>query len=118
MEKKILEQFKRELEEKQIKIEQKLASIAQKDPLMKGDYDTRYPKFETQSSDEEALEVTFYENTLPIEHALELKLAEIKKALERIKNGSYGQCKNCGGIIDERRLKALPETAACLKCQK
>ena len=118
MDKSKLEKFKKILEEKQAKIEKELASIARKDSTMKGDYDTRYPKFETQSADEEAWEVTAYENILPIEHALEIKLVEVKKALERIKDSFFGQCANCEEEIDERRLEALPETALCLKCQK
>jgi len=118
MDKNKLGKFKKNLEERQAKIERELTSIAQKDPKIKGDYDTRFPEFESQSVDEEALEVATYENTLPIEHALELKLAEIKKALERIANGAYGRCANCGEEIDERRLEALPETDVCLKCHK
>jgi len=118
MDKNKLEKFKNILEDQQTKIEGELASIAQKDPSMKGDYDTRFPQFESQSTDEEALEVATYESTLPVEHALEIKLVEIKKALERIKNGVFGQCANCGEEIDERRLEALPETDVCLKCQK
>lgn len=118
MDKNKLEKFKNILEEQQIKIEAKLASIAQKDPKMKGDYDTRFPQFEAQSTDEEALEVATYESTLPIEHALEIKLVEVKKALERIKDGIYGRCKNCNEDIDEKRLEALPESDICLKCQK
>ena len=118
MDKDKLEKFKKTLGEQQTKLEEKLASIAQKDPLLKGDYDTRFPQFESQSTDEEAMEVATYESILPIEHALEIKLVEVKKALERIENGVYGRCSNCGEEIDERRLEALPETDICLKCHK
>ncbi|MFH0852329.1 MAG: hypothetical protein V1845_01865, partial [bacterium] len=72
MDKKTLQQLKKELEEKKKKVEQELDSIARKDQKLKGDYDTRFPDFgTTQSSDEEALEVSAYESTLPIEYALE-----------------------------------------------
>ncbi|MBI5970155.1 MAG: TraR/DksA family transcriptional regulator [Deltaproteobacteria bacterium] len=45
------------------------------------------------------------------------KLSEIDDALERIKEGSYGACEECGEPIAEKRLKALPFTRVCVECQ-
>jgi DnaK suppressor protein len=36
--------------------------------------------------------------------------------LEKIKNGTYGTCENCGQKIEEARLRANPEAKLCLKC--
>ncbi|GAB4033002.1 MAG: hypothetical protein Fur0012_12180 [Elusimicrobiota bacterium] len=44
-------------------------------------------------------------------------LEEIEAALRRIKNGSYGKCEQCGIIIDRKRIKALPYSRYCIKCQ-
>jgi len=119
MKKEITGQLKKQLEEKKAKIEKELETIAQKDSRVKGDYDTRYPDFGThQSPDESALEVSAYESTLPIEYALEIRLRETNKALEKIKNGKYGKCEKCGKPIDEKRLMAMPEAKTCAKCQK
>ncbi len=119
MDKKITEQLKKKLEERKVKLESELASFAKKDKKVKGDYDTRFPDFgTTQSTDEEALEVTAYDSALPVEYALELRLADINKALEKIKNNIYGQCENCAEKIDIRRLEAMPEARACLDCEK
>ncbi|OGZ34336.1 MAG: hypothetical protein A2Y98_00315 [Candidatus Portnoybacteria bacterium RBG_19FT_COMBO_36_7] len=119
MKKEIVQQLKKQLEEKKVKIEGELGSIARKDPKFKGDYDTRYPDFGApQSPDESALEVSAYESTLPIEYALEIRLKEINKALEKIKKGTYGKCETCGKAIDEKRLQAMPEAETCAKCQK
>ena len=120
MNKETTQQLKKQLEEKKGKIEKELESIAQKDPKFKGDYDTRYPDFGThQSQDENALEVSAYESTLPIEYALEIRLKGINKALEKIKKGTYyGKCEKCGQLIDEKRLQAMPEAETCTKCQK
>jgi len=119
MDKKTLEHFKNKLLERKKKIEEELATIAQKDDKLKGDYDTRYPDFGTsQSSDEEASEVTAYESTLPIEYALELRLADINAALKKIEIGEYGICENCHEPIDPKRLEIMPEARLCLKCQK
>jgi len=119
MEKDKLPQFKKLLEEKRAKVEKELESIAQRDPKLKGDYDTRFPDFGApQSTDESALEVAAYESTLPIEYALEVRLQEINKALDKIKNGKFGLCEKCGQAIDEKRLMIMPEAETCAKCQK
>ncbi len=119
MDKKALEKIKQKLLDRKKKIEEELASIAQKDEKLKGDYDTRFPDFGTsQSSDEEAVEVAAYENTLPIEYALELRLADINKALKKIETDKYGICENCHEPIDPKRLEVMPEAKLCLKCHK
>jgi len=119
MNKETLQQLKKKLEENKQKIEKELETIAQKDTKLKGDYDTRFPDFgTTQSPDEEALEVSAYESTLPIEYALEVRLQEINKALEKIKKGGYGKCEKCGQLIDEKRLAAMPEAPTCAECHK
>ena len=40
----------------------------------------------------------------------------IEAALDRIANGSYGTCVNCGETIAEARLDALPATPLCAEC--
>jgi len=112
----LLKGLKQELEKRKERLEKELASFAQKDPRVKGDYDTVFPDFEPQSPDENALEVETYGNALPVEYALEKKLADINEALDRIKKGTYGICANCNEEIDEKRLKAMPEAKTCIKC--
>ena len=119
MDKKIIERLKKKLKERKTKLENELASFTKKDERLKGDYDTQFPDFGTaQSSDEEAFEVATYDSALPVEYALELRLADINKALEKMKNGAYGQCENCAGDMDMRRLEAMPEARLCLNCYK
>jgi len=45
------------------------------------------------------------------------KLAEIDLALERIKEGTYGVCEECGEPVGEKRLEVLPFTRVCVDCQ-
>lgn len=45
-------------------------------------------------------------------------LKMVSEALERIENGSYGQCVSCEGEINGKRLKAVPWTRYCLQCQE
>jgi DnaK suppressor protein len=38
--------------------------------------------------------------------------------LQRITEGSYGECLDCGAPIAEARLRAAPEAARCIACQE
>ena len=40
------------------------------------------------------------------------------QALERIRQGTYGECQSCGGEIEPKRLEALPFARYCIKCQE
>ncbi len=119
MDKDLIKKIEAKLKEKKTRLEAELASFTQKDPKVAGDYDTIFPNFGTnQSSDEEATEVATYGNSLPIEYALELSLAEVNKALAKIAKGEYGQCEKCHQPIDPKRLEAMPEAKNCVKCHK
>jgi len=45
------------------------------------------------------------------------ELEQIRAALKRIADDSYGLCLDCGEPIDLRRLVALPATPFCTGCQ-
>jgi len=46
------------------------------------------------------------------------ELVRVEKAIESIRNGTYGQCERCGTRIPIARLQALPHTACCITCQR
>lgn len=46
------------------------------------------------------------------------ELVRIEKAIEAIRNGTYGQCEHCGNRIPVARLQALPHTSCCITCQR
>jgi len=122
MKKKLLQELKEKLEKDKIMIEEELRRFAQQDKKIKGDWDTKYPKFNGgaggQLLEEAADEVEEYVNLLPVEHSLELRLRDINLALEKIKKGKYGKCEKCKKNIEEERLKICPEARLCSKCQK
>jgi DnaK suppressor protein len=39
-------------------------------------------------------------------------------AMERVRDGSYGSCEECGNSIPEARRRALPGVTTCLPCQE
>lgn len=42
---------------------------------------------------------------------------EVRRALERVDAGTYGQCVDCGQEMSPERLEARPEAARCRDCQ-
>ena len=49
--------------------------------------------------------------------AAESQRAQIRAALQRIEDGTYGTCTDCGVQISEARLTVRPEAARCVECQ-
>jgi DnaK suppressor protein len=46
------------------------------------------------------------------------ELAQIERALARLKAGTYGKCEVCTAKIPVARLNALPFSTQCVKCQR
>ena len=45
-------------------------------------------------------------------------LMAIEEAFNRIREGNYAVCTNCGAEIGEKRLQAVPWTSYCIDCQE
>jgi RNA polymerase-binding transcription factor len=45
-------------------------------------------------------------------------LRQVRAALARVEDGSYGVCQRCEEVIGSRRLDALPWAAYCVRCQE
>ena len=45
-------------------------------------------------------------------------LAMVETALQRIREGEFGECVNCGNEINPKRLEAVPWTRYCIACQE
>jgi len=70
------------------------------------------------SPDADAEEQFGHARVTAIKDELNVKSKQIKKALLRIKKGKYGQCEDCGGMIDTDRLSVVPEATLCATCAK
>jgi DnaK suppressor protein len=46
------------------------------------------------------------------------QLAQVRRALERMKEGTFGECAECGTEIGAKRLEAVPWTRYCIACQE
>lgn len=51
-----------------------------------------------------------------IRDSAETELRQIDNALRRIADGSYERCENCGSLIGQDRLNAVPYAAKCIAC--
>jgi len=45
-------------------------------------------------------------------------LRDVKDALRRIQEGSFGTCEECESSISPKRLAAVPWAALCIQCQE
>ena len=56
-----------------------------------------------------------------VRHAEQLRdqheLQDVRAALQRIADGSYGECIDCGQSIALARLQAFPSAKRCIQCQ-
>jgi DnaK suppressor protein len=45
-------------------------------------------------------------------------LQMVEGALERLREGNFGECISCGKEINPKRLEAVPWTRHCIECQE
>ena len=45
-------------------------------------------------------------------------MSKIDEAIERLNNGSFGICEECGEDIDVERLNIRPVTTFCIRCKE
>ena len=111
-----LSYLKKKLEENKQNIEHQLSKVAKKDNTVEGNYRTPFPEIGNQI-DENAQEITEYEQSLSIEHSLEEELKLVNEALEKMANGKYGFCENCQQEIPYERLAIRPQSVMCIVCK-
>ena len=117
-----LKKIKEQLESKKRMLEEELEKFAKRDEKLKGDWDSKFPKFDGGEAgggllEKAADEVEEYATRLSIEYSLESRLRDINLALEKIKKGKYGKCEKCRKEISKARLKVCPEAKTCSKCK-
>ena len=65
-----------------------------------------------------AVDGDYFEINSQLAQSESRELMRIEHALERIRQGTYGQCEVCGGKIAAVRLQALPYATMCIECQQ
>lgn len=84
---------------------EEMAAVRQSDPQAVTDF---------KELAEEQAQLAVHE----MQHAqAQRELAQVRAALQRLAQGSYGNCQTCGEPIELARLEALPYAARCMRCQ-
>ncbi|GAB4472848.1 TraR/DksA family transcriptional regulator [Erythrobacter tepidarius] len=76
--------------------------------------DLRHPLDDDFS--EQAVDLADDEALEGVDEVLRAEARQIRLALARIANGTYGTCANCGAEIPRARLEAQPMATRCVKC--
>lgn len=112
MTKQELEKLDKDLEQEEINLTNQLNKIANQN---NGDFTVRVPNYGDED-DENTQESVDLDRNFAMVQELESKLNSIRKTREKIKDGTYGKCDNCGLTIAPQRLKAMPEAVKCITC--
>ena len=98
-------------------LENELKTVGRKNPDNTGDWEAIEKDTDPEAAEEgdvaEGMEE--YENNKGILETLETKLIEVKDALRKIEEGTYGICELGGEEIELDRLEANPSARTCKK---
>jgi len=110
-----LRKLDKDLEQEEKNLIDQLNRIANKNPQIRGDFEVRVPNYGDEN-DENTQEAIDLDKNFALTQELETKLDSIRKTRQKIKEGAYGKCDNCGSEISPERLKVVPEAARCITC--
>jgi DnaK suppressor protein len=72
---------------------------------------------EPRDEGDESLRVQLRDARMSLAENEARRAQEIEAAIRRIREGSYGQCVDCGQTIELERLKLVPWAARCIEDQ-
>lgn len=115
-----IEKYKKKLEEERDFLKNELEKLGDKNPNVFGDWaasESEEMKENDDRSDENDNADEFEElgERNAILSDLEIRFNNVKKALKRIEEGTYGKCKICGKEIEEVRLEANLAANTCIE---
>ena len=109
---KTIETIKKYLVRQQKQVEQNLKTVNEDDPA------TQPALAESSEPGTDSWIAENHTSTIALGNSLKTTGTNVKKALTKIKNGTYGKCEKCGNMIETGRLMAMPTAAVCLSCSK
>ena len=105
-----LEKYRRVLEQKKVELSDELAKARNAEEETNEE--------STQDIADKAVSSYTREFLYSLTDAERTVLLQIDEALNRIDDGAYGFCANCGTPISEKRLAAVPWSPHCVDCQE
>jgi len=103
------------LEKELVSIDKELSDIASENPLVKGDFEVKVEDM-GPSMEDAAQEAGELDRQQALVDALERRRKDISGIIQKIKEGTYGQCENCANQISQARLEAIPVASLCISC--
>jgi len=102
--------FKEKLEKELNLLEKELFKIGIKDPLNPNNWISKKPEENISPADENEVADTIDDSEInnAILNDLEIRYGNVKRALDKIKKGTYGICEVSGEKISKERLEANP----------
>ena len=110
------EHFKQKLEKEKGLVEKELEAVGRVNPDNTSDWEATPPTDRDVSQADEnttADTIEDYEDNAAIVNTLEARDNDIKSALDRIQQGTFGLCQVCGKEIEADRLEANPSARTC-----
>lgn len=107
--------FKTKLEDEKKELERELSEVAQKNPDNPSEWEPKTAEHDLAEADENVLadNIESYEGNTAIANSLETRLADVKNALDKIKDNTFGHCEICQKEIEVDRLEANPAARTC-----
>lgn len=111
------EKFKNLLEQEKERVEGELQNVGRINPENPADWEPTPGEWDVMRADKNEVADTYeeYEERSAVEVELENYLQDIRAALKRIEDGTYGTCKVGGEAIPEDRLEAYPAAKTCVE---
>ena len=110
----MIQETKHSIEARKVALESRLKELGVRleaiDDELLAHHDPDWEELAVEREGDEVLEATG--------NAGLTEIAQIRSALGRIADGSYGACGRCGEKIAEARLDALPWTPFCRSCAR
>ena len=110
MDKKTLEQYKKKLEEKRRELSEAYTKNRH--------YGRESDEGGTQDLADKASSSYTKEFLYSLSNTEKSILEEVQHAIERMDDGEYGSCMECGEKISKKRLDAVPWARFCVPCQE
>jgi DnaK suppressor protein len=102
------EEIKKMLLQRKIDLEQELIELSQQ----------KFSDGQVEDPGDQALSSTMESLKVSLQDTERQELGRIVQALQKLDDGTYGICMDCGQPISERRLNSYPNAARCISCQE
>ncbi|MFH1472798.1 MAG: TraR/DksA C4-type zinc finger protein [bacterium] len=107
--------YQNKLEEEKTLLEKELETVGRRNPDALSDWEAIPTDRDTSQADDNTVadSVEDYEENVAIVNTLETRYNDVLSGLDKIKNGTYGLCQECGMEISPERLEANPAARNC-----